>query len=835
MASPFNVFRRHQKAMLAVVGIMAMISFVFLPIIADSVRSLSRGGSNPVAVSSRFGDLRDSDLYRLRQQHLIVVNFLSRALAEVGPEQSNPQWYAYQKQMASIYMAGQSQQEIEMLIQRAWANQVRNLVERETGQATEQALAENWMLAKRARQLGIVISDEAVIHELRGRVAGLQEDRVRQIIESTGVGQQQLVEAFRGHLLAQRLRQMFQLSLFGSTPAQRWADYQKLHRQATVEVAVLPVAAFVAKTPDPDEKTLREYFDRFKDRPFDPVSPEPGFREPYRATINYFKAECDKFLDPKSVTDEEIAKYYEEHKSDYIKRELPKVEESAKPEAKPESPAKKPAEPPKAATVAPKPETTPAKTTPTKPEPPKEKPTAKSPEKAPEKSKEKSDTKGKSSSLWKGARVSLAAFEKEKEKGAPTAKPAESKPAQAKPAESKPAESKPAESKPAQAKPAETKPAAKPAEAKPAAKAAEAKPAAKAAEAKPAESKPAQTKPAEAKPAAKAEPVQYTPLAQVRDQIRDRLAREHAAKKIRSVLEPIRDQLRRYSAQLARAKGKNEEPPKFDTAELAKTNGLVVKHLELVSQRDVAGVDIAGSRTNDQQTFEQHVFRTPGLGRPTVSVDLEGNMYLFWKEGESKEHVPALDDAGIRTRVVSAWKTAQAFDLAKAQANRLAEKVRQSKTPLKESLKQESGVKVLEPKPFSWLTRGQVPMEMNDQTPPHFSRVEGLDAAGHAFMQTVFDMEPNATAVTMNMPKTEVYLVRADQFSPSTNVLWELFIHEDYGRYASAAYYNQRALYQSWLDEIKDAAAFQWKRAPDQREEGSGSGAPQEPIEAPQF
>jgi hypothetical protein len=825
MASPFKVFRRHQKEALAVLGVMIMLAFTVGPIITSMNKGASR--ADPVVVTSQYGDLRDSDFWQLRRQHSVAVGFLSRALAEVGPEQASPQWYAYTSQMIKMYAPGLPKEQIDGFVRQQWINQVQSVVEREFGPSTERALADNWLLAKRARELGIVVSDKAVVDALRERVAGLSEDKVRQIIESTGVGQQQLVEAFRSQMLAQRMRQMFQLSLYGSTPAERFEDYEKLHRQATIEVAPISVASFVAKVADPDEKTLREYFDRYKDRAHDPSSPEPGFREPYRTTVEYFKADYEKFVDPKAVTDEQIAKYYEEHKSEYIKRELPKPEEPAKPAPKPE--AKAPPQPPKeaakpapakpaapapapkasvpakpaetkaakpaetkAAKPAEKPQDKPATKPAEKPaDKPKDKPAAKSAEKPAEKPKDQA--KGKTS-MWRSARVHLAAFEKEKEQ-----KPA--KPADA---------AKPA----APAKAVETKPAApaKPAEAKPQTPAA---------------------KPAAA-PAAKAEPpVQYTPLAEVRDQIRDRLAREQASKKMRSMLEPIRDQLRRYSAQLARAKGKNEELPKFDAATVAKENNLTVKRLEMVSQDEVGGADIAGSRTTDQQTFEQHVFRAPGLGRPAVSQDLQGNMYLFWKADESKEHVPKFEDPGIRARVLAAWKTGQAFELAKAEANRLAEKARKSKTPLKESLKQD-GVKVLEPKPFSWLTRGSVPNEMSDQ-PPQFSRVEGVDAAGEKFMRSVFTAEPGTVNVAPNRPQTEVYVIRVDQFSPSMNVLWELFIHEDYGRYAMAAFPRQQALYQSWIQEIKDRAAFQWQRTPDQRDESEGPVGPAEPIEAPQF
>lgn len=803
MASPFKVFRRHQKEALAVLGVMIMLAFTVGPIITSMNKSSGR--TDAVVVASRYGDLRESDLYFMRQQHFVVANFLTRALLEVGPERANPQWYAFQKQMMTVYLPGRSAQEIEAVIQQNWQRMVQGMVEEAVGPSTEQALADNWLLAKRARELGIVVSDKSVIAELSQRVIGLPQERVKQIIDSLNVGQHQLIEAFRSHLLADRLRRMFFMSMAASPPAERWENYQKLHRQATIEAAVVPVASFVAKVADPDEKTLAQYFERYKDRPFDPTSPEPGFREPYRTTVEYFKAEYDKFVDPKAVTDAEIAKYYEDHKSEYIKRELPKPEEPAKPAPKPE--AQKPAEPTKAA-PAPSPKAEPAKAPPAvKSEPPKDKPAVKAEAPKPqptakpaEPAKDKPAAKGKTSSLWRSTRISLAAFEKETEK-APSAKPAESKPADAKPANAKPAEQKPAESKPAAT-----------------------------------ETKPAAQKPAGATPVAKPEaPPQYTPLAEVRNQIRDRLAQEQAAKKMRAVLEPIRDQLRRFSAQLARAKGKNEELPKFDAAAVAKANGLVVKRLEMVSERDLAGVDIFGAQTTDQQTFEQHVFRTPGLGRPTVAQDLERNMYLFWKADDKKEHVPKLDDPGVRARVVAAWKLAQAYDLAKAEADRLAAKARQSKAPLKESLKAESSVKVLEPKPFSWLTRGQVPLEMSDRGPPKYSRVEGLNEAGAAFMQTVFRMEPGTVAVTTNMPKNELIVVRADQFSPSTNVLWELFIHEDYGRYASAAWENQRALYRSWLDEVKDTAAFQWKRTPDQRDENAGPVGRPEPLEAPQF
>ena len=66
MASPFTVFRKNQKVMLAVLTILAMFGFVFVPILMQSF-GVGSGPVNEVVVSSKYGDLRKSDIERLIQ------------------------------------------------------------------------------------------------------------------------------------------------------------------------------------------------------------------------------------------------------------------------------------------------------------------------------------------------------------------------------------------------------------------------------------------------------------------------------------------------------------------------------------------------------------------------------------------------------------------------------------------------------------------------------------------------------------------------------------------------------------------------------------------------
>mgnify|MGYP001822957942 CR=1 FL=1 len=74
MASPFAVFRKHQKWMIATLGLMAMIAFVFLPIIMKRMEGGS-GQNRVVVATKKFGDLRDYDMWALVAQRQRVLQF----------------------------------------------------------------------------------------------------------------------------------------------------------------------------------------------------------------------------------------------------------------------------------------------------------------------------------------------------------------------------------------------------------------------------------------------------------------------------------------------------------------------------------------------------------------------------------------------------------------------------------------------------------------------------------------------------------------------------------------------------------------------------------------
>jgi len=265
MASPFKIFRKHQKVLIATLGLLAMIAFVFLPIVLQQMGL--RSTANPVVVkTAKYGDIRQYELGAMRQRRQRVISVLEQL-------------------QAAVLAAGGTAEELQG-------------IKSQIGPATEQAVVDTWLLARHAEQLGMVVSNRAI----------------NALFSFT---ERQFFQVFREELLALRLRGMFSVSLIGTPPAQRWEYFNRLKRMATIEVIPVSVGRYANEVPDPDEGTLRAFFEEHKDSYAHPASPEPGFRQPQKIAIRYFKAEYEKFMGSDAVTEDEIKRHYEKEKEFY--------------------------------------------------------------------------------------------------------------------------------------------------------------------------------------------------------------------------------------------------------------------------------------------------------------------------------------------------------------------------------------------------------------------------------------------------------------------------------------------------------------------------------------
>ena len=705
MSSPFSIFRKHQRVLIAAAGLMAMIAFVFLPSLMRSPEGRGAAANPVMAVSKKYGQLTRRDVGYLIDQRRVARQFLHQLLLAPG-------------------FLGQEYASSPM-IQNLFSAQVSRWVDRQLDNPTETSVVDTWLMARRAEEMGIAVTDRSVTDFLeeqwtafmgmfsRQGAPPLDPDHVVKVLESQHLRESQLIRALHDEVLSRRLRVLFSGSAQLTPPEERWEYFQRAKRNASIELAALPVERFLGKVPDPDDATLQKFFDEHKSHFQDPDSPEPGFRQPRQIALEYFKADYEKFLDLKGVSDEQILAYYEQNKDKlYLKTTLPSRDAAAKKE------------------------------------------------------------------------------------------PEAAKPANATPPASAPAAKK-------EAAPAKDSGAKKP-------------------DAAPAPKTPLGKEKVETK---------YTPLVEVKEQIRRILAESQASAKIPAALKPLREKMDVYSRAMIRysVNVKTDEhtvrPVQPDLKSAAEKSGLQVVQLERLTAADAAKRDFAAAIVEStSEPMAATAFRSH-VNQSDIAIDAAShNEYLFWKLDEQEERIPKFSDSHVRAEVLHAWKMAEAVELVRAEAKRLVEKVQKSKGTLKEALKGEAAVAgISEPKPFAWLT-GVDQQQRMTQFPQ--MEVEGVEYPGDDFMQTVFGLKEGACGAAMNNPRTCAYLIQAIKFTPAPNLLWDAFMNANFREYDAAMLRETFHTNHAWLEDIKTQAGFHWEHAPDRPDANRNAGQAPAPADS---
>jgi hypothetical protein len=299
MASPFKVFRKNQKFALAILTILAMFGFVVLPTV---VQMMGDGGNRATArrqvvTTTRYGNIDAAKLSELARDRQAVLGFLNRVDSQVRIKQQNFQ---------APTVAGAFQRRLS---------------------PEDRGIVETWLLANRAEELGVVVNDDAVnLFVKQITENALSQEEFGGLLKNIGLPETQLFRLLKYELMAMRLQDLFYTSLLPTTPGERWDYYQRLRRNMSVELAEVPVERFLNSVKDPDEATLEQFFNKYKDQEDIPESPEPGFKKPKQIAIEYFKVDYDHLFEPG-----ELEKYYEEHQEEFKRESLPAVEQPSSP------------------------------------------------------------------------------------------------------------------------------------------------------------------------------------------------------------------------------------------------------------------------------------------------------------------------------------------------------------------------------------------------------------------------------------------------------------------------------------------------------------------------
>ena len=744
MASPFKIFRKNQKLWVAGLTILAMFGFVFLPTILDTMGGGS--GSNPVAFESKYGDLHESQLHNLRERHLRTLGILTDILQQSG------------------YPASRIQQQLERMF----------------GGSTLDAVADSWLLARHAEEMGMVVSNEMINAFIKQITQNrVKADVIKNAIEHSGVSERMFFEMMRDELLAFKLREIFYPSVVAATPGQRWDYFCRVKRLAAIEAVPVAVADYVGQVNDPSEEELRAFFEEHKDKLPSPFSPEPGFKKPQKVSLEYFKAETDKFIAPEMISDEEVMQRYEKDKERY---------DEFFPEPATETPAEtaeeKPADDEQTATDKKEDVKDADNSNETAPPPKETTPEPSSPKTEPEDTEPTKQSGDNSSSQ----RINLA-VDRLAADGTSALK------CQPGPTDRRPQKSSVNTGESTFVLAAFQQPET----------------------GDKAEPEPAAEKPEPAgKPASSLQPPTSSlqPETDPSERLRDRIRRKIADEKINVLFDRLSGHMNQYRGEQSdydfnpAAKKKGKTPPvRPDFEKLAKQNGLTAGRTGLVADWEAAESEIGSALVGRGTRAWRYAFQSMAKLRPEKAMDLGGNLYLFWKTEDAKEKVPKFEDEGVREEVLLAWKMIRARELARKEAEALATEARETGKSLAQVFAGRPKLPVLTPPTFTWMTLGSVSPSSRQ---PEISAVEGVDIAGEEFMRTVFRLKPGEAGAAMNAPQTAAYAVRLIEYSPSYKVLWEQFKVDDFRKYEAVAQGDQNQMYRAWLNEIRTTAGFKW-------------------------
>jgi len=787
MKSPFAIFRKNARVLTVVLTGLAMFAFVVM----DQLRSnpqlfpiLMAGLLLGAAFFFLGRPSGHGNEYGVGGLLLGVV-----LMAYVVPT------FTGDRAAIELTIGSLSEQEVnEHLRRRELANQfvaqARSKTEQQPSQSpfnfgadSKDSAAMSMILRHEADQMGIGLSDQAV-NDFIMQVTDskLSQQEFKDIRMKMRLSETELYDILRENLRANLALQMLVPREY-TTPAQFWEYYRRLNVKQEIEVAAIPVSAFLDGVGEPSDGDVAALFEQYKNnaptgfltfleqkemlkRP-----PQPAFKQPRKIRIAYLEVDYEKVSaklqkdDDPMVIDEQVEQFYEENKAIRYREpsnfddEQPPFDLSTFPdEDKPIDPVLK--DDPSEEKQSPKTET----------------PKAEAPDKNSEEAA-KSKTDGKAD---EGAQFSVSDDE---DIATDTKTESDEK--------TKTDDKVKADGE-----------------------------AVEAPDPKGSEEPEPDEPPVEAPI-----PVNYLPLDdELKDEIREELLHDRVILEVEQIRVRVDDFIRDIEDEYVIGDGSTKEPTAKEKAAQAKkitdkikkfaaAEGLRYVELDLLGFRDLSDKgekaaelwnEIHGAETQPEesdlptlnyliaQAIEPTVVQDFNRSEPPTTLQvlfgrederlfaresardpISNNQYIYWKLEDKATEVPKLDDPGIRKQVVAAWKEQAARKPANDRATELAERVREAlteKQTMEAALAGQTVTKSADSveltvqdtgELFSWLTipTAQSPIAFIKPRPA-LSTIAAVEKAGNDFMRMAFDgLDVGEVGVAPNADMTVYHII----------------------------------------------------------------------------
>jgi hypothetical protein len=273
---PFAVFRQHQRKLLAVFAILAMIGFV----LSDTLpRWMNSGGMSDK-------DLEVAELYGKK---------IHRSdLRSIGQKRQN----------ANQFMS--------------WADRFGNM--NFFGGTSQPELIDALILEHEADRLGIPataqFAREWIAQQSEGTMNAARFETILSRFQDKLSGEDLLIDvASQARILLART----ELAMPLLTPLDVFRSYRDQTERTSFKVVPYLAESFTNLVGEPTETELADLFAKYKDVLPDPASSTPGFKIPRKVNVEFLRLDIDQLLKKAraATTEAELKTYYEAHKTEY--------------------------------------------------------------------------------------------------------------------------------------------------------------------------------------------------------------------------------------------------------------------------------------------------------------------------------------------------------------------------------------------------------------------------------------------------------------------------------------------------------------------------------------
>ncbi len=268
---PFAVFRQHQRKLLAVFALLAMIGFVLGDTLPRWINGGGVSGRDSVVADLFNTPVRLSDLARMNEQRQRASRFL--AYANLNP---------------ALF-----------------------------GGTTRAELLDAMILKHEADRLGIPETSEFARKWIESQPFSSMTPQLFELILSkfdNKIGGEQLLIDVAAQARIALAREVIAMPVV--TPLDVFRNYRDQTERCSFKVVPFLVDSFVDKLPDPTEAEARDLFEKYKDALPDPASPTPGFKVPRKVKVEFLSLDAnDRARSVKaSLPEADIKSYYETKK-----------------------------------------------------------------------------------------------------------------------------------------------------------------------------------------------------------------------------------------------------------------------------------------------------------------------------------------------------------------------------------------------------------------------------------------------------------------------------------------------------------------------------------------